>query len=175
MLALLQLLRMRLTSAGSFANTNWIIILQFDSKFPNYREAYNQDALTLGRNKWNNSSKIKYFRQTIYDVMHSNSYQANITKTRNCSQKHPLECKRLGETKTSCNLHKVPDANFASTKLSITQSLRLHTIGYAKLSKIVSWKTRTFLIVSMTFWRGELKKSSGTISAMLSKPGNVRL
>jgi hypothetical protein len=51
MLALLQLLIMRLASAGSFANTNWIIILQFDSKFPNYREAYNQDALTLGRNK----------------------------------------------------------------------------------------------------------------------------
>ena len=59
---------------------------------------------------------MKYFRHR-YDVTHSNSYQANIAKMRNCSQKLPLECKRLGETKTNCNLHIMPDANFTSTKL----------------------------------------------------------
>ena len=138
MLALLQLLRMRLTSAGSFANTNWIIITLFDENFQNYHHAYNQDVLILGRNELNNSSKMKYFRQTRYDVTHSNSYQANITKTRNCSQKLPLECKRLGETKTSCNLHKVPDANFASTKLGKQTHVYCHNYTYLNQTEIAA-------------------------------------
>jgi hypothetical protein len=49
--------------------------------------------------------------------MHSNSYQANVAKARNCSQKVPLECQQLGTTKANCNLHVMPDDNLTSTKL----------------------------------------------------------
>ena len=127
-----------LTSAGSFANTNWIIITLFDENFQDDHHAYNQDVLILGRNELNNSSKMKYFRQTRYDVTHSNSSQAKITKTRNCPRKLPLECKRLGETKTSCNLHKVPDANFASKKLGKETHVYCHNYTYLNQTEIAA-------------------------------------
>ena len=81
---------------------------------------------------------MNYFRQTRYDVTHINSYQANITKTRNCSQKLPLESKRLGETKTNCNLHIMPDANFTSTKLGKQTYVYCHNYTYLNQTEIAT-------------------------------------